>query len=282
MYYSKKKESVEMSYQDDKRELLKLKQGLIEESETVKEEKRDTVELHGWKKVSNFLYHYKWHVIVAAFFITVAGFFIYDLVKKEHGDIRVLVVTKETELSKQVNFKTKDFELAFEKYCPDFDDSGYVHVDTYNIDLSDNIQQDYMLASVTKLTGELSYGEAQMYIMDTPAFESIVTDGDTSGFVNLEELYPDNPQADGIFYRLKGSEFAYMANYVEACPEDLFIVVRRVTDVTANKDRAEAAQKKVLEVLDNIVNGKMAGWEDDDGRVYGIYDEGETVLVPTM
>lgn len=282
MYYSKKKESVEMSYQDDKRELLKLKQGLIEESETVKEEKRDTVELHGWKKVSNFLYHYKWHVIVAAFFITVAGFFIYDLVKKEHGDIRVLVVTKETELSKQVNFKTKDFELAFEKYCPDFDDSGYVHVDTYNIDLSDNIQQDYMLASVTKLTGELSYGEAQMYIMDTPAFESIVTDGDTSGFVNLEELYPDNPQADGIFYRLKGSEFAYMANYVEACPEDLFIVVRRVTDVTANKDRAEAAQKKALEVLDNIVNGKMAGWEDDDGRVYGIYDEGETVLVPTM
>ncbi len=282
MYYSKKKESVEMSYQDDKRELLKLKQGLIEESETVKEEKRDTVELHGWKKVSNFLYHYKWHVIVAAFFITVAGFFIYDLVKKEHGDIRVLVVTKETELSKQVNFKTKDFELAFEKYCPDFDDSGYVHVDTYNIDLSDNIQQDYMLASVTKLTGELSYGEAQMYIMDTPAFESIVTDGDTSGFVNLEELYPDNSQADGIFYRLKGSEFAYMANYVEACPEDLFIVVRRVTDVTANKDRAEAAQKKALEVLDNIVNGKMAGWEDDDGRVYGIYDEGETVLVPTM
>lgn len=282
MYYSKKKESVEMSYQDDKRELLKLKQGLIEESETVKEEKRDTVELHGWKKVSNFLYHYKWHVIVAAFFITVAGFFIYDLVKKEHGDIRVLVVTKETELSKQVNFKTKDFELAFEKYCPDFDDSGYVHVDTYNIDLSDNIQQDYMLASVTKLTGELSYGEAQMYIMDTPAFESIVTDGDTSGFVNLEELYPDNPQADGIFYRLKGSKFAYMANYVEACPEDLFIVVRRVTDVTANKDRAEAAQKKALEVLDNIVNGKMAGWEDDDGRVYGIYDEGETVLVPTM
>ena len=28
-----------MSYQDDKRELLKLKQGLIEESESVKEEK---------------------------------------------------------------------------------------------------------------------------------------------------------------------------------------------------------------------------------------------------
>ena len=167
-----------MSYQDDKRELLKLKQGLIEESESVKEEKREVVELHGWKKVSNFFYHYKWHVIAATFFVAVAGFFIYDLVKKEHGDMRVLIVTKENELAKQVNHKTKDFELAFEKYCPDFDDSGYVHVDTYNIDLSENIDGNYMLAGVTKLTGEISYGEAQLYIMDTPALESIITEGE--------------------------------------------------------------------------------------------------------
>ncbi len=271
-----------MSYQDDKRELLKLKQGLIEESETIQEEKRETVELHGWKKVSNFFYHYKWHVVVAAFFIFVAGFLIYDLVKKEHGDIRVLVVVKEGAIAKQTNYKTQDFELAFEKYCPDFDDSGYVHVDVYNIDLSENIDPDYMLASVTKLTGEISYGEAQMYIMDTPALESIITDDDTSGFVNLEEMYPDNPQIDGVFYKLKDSEFAYMSNYVEACPEDLFIVIRRTTEVTANKERAEAAQVKALEVFDNIINGKMAGWEDDDGRVYGIYDEGDTVLVPTI
>lgn len=271
-----------MSYQDDKRELLKLKQGLIEESESVKEEKREVVELHGWKKVSNFFYHYKWHVIAATFFVTVAGFFIYDLVKKEHGDMRVLIVTKENELAKQVNHKTKDFELAFEKYCPDFDDSGYVHVDTYNIDLSENIDGNYMLAGVTKLTGEISYGEAQLYIMDTPALESIITEGDTSGFVNLEELYPDNPQIDGVFYKLKDSEFAHLANYVEACPEDLFMVVRRTTDVTANKERAEAAQEKAMEVIDNIINGKMAGWEDDDGRVYGIYGEGETELVPTI
>jgi len=41
-------------------------------------------------------------------------------------------------------------------------------------------------------------------------------------------------------------------------------------------------RKKALEVFDNIVNGNMAGWQDDDGRVYGIYDEGETELKPTL
>ena len=71
-----------MSYQDDKRELLKLKQGLIEESETIQEEKHEVIELHGWKKVSNFFYHYKWHVVVITFFVLVIGFFVYDLVKK--------------------------------------------------------------------------------------------------------------------------------------------------------------------------------------------------------
>ncbi len=270
-----------MSYQDDKRELLKLKQGLIEESETIQEEKRETAELHGWKKVSNFFYHYKWHVIVAAFFIAVASFFIYDLVKKEHGDIRVLVVTKDGEIAGPMVYKTKDIELAFEKYCPDFDDNGYVHVETYNIDLSENVQPEYMLSATAKLSGELTIGEAQMYIMDTMAFQAVTEDGDTSNFVNLEELYPDNPQIDGIYYKLSGSEFAYMANYVEACPEDLFIVIRSTTEAV-NKEKSEIARKKALEVFDNIVNGNMAGWQDDDGRVYGIYDEGETELVPTI
>ncbi len=271
-----------MSYQDDKRELLKLKQGLIEESETIREEKREVEELHGWKKVSNFFYHYKWHVVLAAFFIAVAGFLIYDIVKKEAGDMRVLVITKDDSIAGSVMYKTKDFELAFEKYCPDFDDSGYVHVDVYNIDLSENADPEYMRAGVTKAMGEISYGEAQMYILDTPALESITDGGSTDGFLNLEELYPDCEQIDGVFYHLKGSDFASMSNYVEACPDDLFIVIRRTTDVTANKERAEDAQKRSLQVLDNIVNGKLDGWEDDDGRVYGIYDEGETELKPTL
>lgn len=271
-----------MSYQDDKRELLKLKQGLIEESETIYEEKREREELHGFKKLSNFFYHYKWHVIVGVFFTAVIIFFAYDLIKKEDGDVRVLVVSKEPSIARQVAYKTKDFELAFEKYCPDFDDSGYIHVDVYNIDLSENAQQDYMLASTTKLFGEISYGEAQMYILDTPSFESITDGGSTDGFVDIGELYPDCPQADGIFYKLKGSDFSYMASYVEACPDDLYIVIRKVSDATQNKERAETAQARALTLLDNIINGSFEGWEDDQGRIYGVYDEGDVVLEPQL
>ena len=235
-----------MSYQDDKRELLKLKQGLIEESETIREEEKPVYELHGRKRVANFFYHYKWHVIVGAFFLAVVGFFLYDLLKDDVGDLRILVVAKDHDVAANVGYKTHDLELAFEQYCPDFDDNGYVHVDVYNIDLSENVQADYMLGNVTKLTGEIGYGEAQMYLLDTPALESITTDGDLSGFVNLEE------------------------RYVEACPEDLFLVIRKVGERTANRDRAEKAQRRALEVMDNIVNTNLSGWKFEEGRIYGI------------
>ncbi len=259
-----------MSYQDDKRELLKLKQGLIEESETIREEEKPVYELHGRKRVANFFYHYKWHVIVGAFFLAVAGFFLYDLLKDDVGDLRILVVAKDHDVAANVGYKTHDLELAFEQYCPDFDNNGYVHVDVYNIDLSENIQADYMLGNVTKLTGEIGYGEAQMYLLDTPALESITTDGDLSGFVNLEERYPDCPQADGVFYHFKGSEIAALSGYVEACPEDLFLVIRKVGERTANRDRAEKAQRRALEVMDNIVNTNLSGWKFEEGRIYGI------------
>lgn len=259
-----------MSYQDDKREILKLKQGLIEESETIREQEKPAYELHGFKRIANFFYHYKWHVVAGAFFLAVTGFFLYDMLKDDVGDLRILVVTKDPEVASNVSYKTKDLEHAFEQYCPDFDDNGYVHVDVFNIDLSENIQADYMLGNVTKLTGEIGYGEAQMYLMDTPALESITADGDLSGFVNLEERYPDCPQAEGVFYRFKGSAVAVLSNYVEACPEDLFLVIRRVEERTANHDRAERAQLRALEVMDHIVHDELRGWEFEEGRIYGI------------
>ena len=138
-----------------------------------------------------------------------------------------------------------------------------------------------MMASATKATGEIQFGEAQLFVVDTPALKEITADN-YSDLINIEELYPDCPQADGVFYKIKDSDFAYMCNYVEACPDDLYIVVRKVTELTANKERAEKANERALILLDNIINGKFDGWEDDQGRIYGIYDEGEIELKPTL
>ena len=258
-----------MSYQDDKRELLKLKQGIIDESETIHEEEKPVYELHGWKRVENFIYHYKWYIVVAVFFAAVAAFLVISLARKEQGDIRVLVVTKDKETAASVMYKTKELEQAFELYTPDYDNSGYVHTDVYNVDLSENPDPQYSLAAVTKVTSEVMYGEAQLFVVDTAGAEA-VTGGSDSYFIDLEELYPDNERVSGCFYKLKGTPFAQSAQYYEACPDDLYIAVRRASESDANSSRSLPAMKKALEVVDNIISGRFAGWEDDQGRVYGI------------
>ena len=92
-----------MSYQDDKRELLKLKQGIIDESESeIHEEEKPVYELHGFKRIENFFYHNKWYVIAGVFFAAVAAFLINSLLQKQQGDIRVLVVTKDKEISSRL------------------------------------------------------------------------------------------------------------------------------------------------------------------------------------
>ena len=143
-----------MSYQDDKRELLKLKQGIINEEESeIHEEEKPVYEVHGIKKVENFFYHYKWYVVAGIFFAAVFVFMMVSLLQKEQGDIRVLVVTKNKGIASNVMYKMQEFEKAFELYCPDYDNSGYIHVDVYNVDLSENPDPQYSLAGVTKLTG---------------------------------------------------------------------------------------------------------------------------------
>ena len=53
----KEKEAYAKKIQQDRIELMRLKQGIITESDTIYEEKEEKPKLSFWKKISNFLYH---------------------------------------------------------------------------------------------------------------------------------------------------------------------------------------------------------------------------------
>ena len=61
-------------------ELMKLKSGVIDESESsIKEEHDQIRELHGFEKVQNFFYHNKVWIIFTIFIIAVAAFILLTL-----------------------------------------------------------------------------------------------------------------------------------------------------------------------------------------------------------
>lgn len=252
-----------MSYDDDKRELLKLKQGIITESEIIKEEgpaaDKAHYEVKGFKnKAANFFYLYKWQCIVVMFFAVIISFLVYTTVSREKADIRVLVFAEDKEISTSLYFKTHDIELALERYTPDFDQNNKIHAETYYIDMSPQQDGTYQTINQTKLMAEVGMATAQLYIADKAQLSVILGDQEESkGFEDLSALYPDNPQiTDKYYYKVKGSPFAETAMYMESCPEDLYIAVRS-NDFSgyANVDGSISENhKKALELLDNIVN----------------------------
>lgn len=252
-----------MSYNDDKRELLKLKQGIITESDIIKEEGASADKAHyevkGFKKkIANFLYLYKWQLIVIVFFAVIAFFLIYTTVSKEKADIRVLIFSGDQEISSSLYFKSHDIELALERYTPDFDGNKNVHADAYYIDMYPGQDGTYHTINQTKLMSEVGMATAQLYIADREQLSVILGDQEESkGFEDLSALYPDDPQiVDKYYYKIKGSSFAETALYVEGCPDDLYIAVRsnEFSGYAKVEDSTLENHRRALEVLDNIVN----------------------------
>ncbi|MBE6862832.1 MAG: hypothetical protein E7497_08090, partial [Ruminococcus sp.] len=75
---------------EEKKELIRLKQGQIEESEIIHEEASEAVKLTVWQSFKNFIYHNKWWLGIGLFFAFVAVFLIYDLATKERPDMIIL------------------------------------------------------------------------------------------------------------------------------------------------------------------------------------------------
>ena len=259
-----------MSYNDDKRELLKLKQGLIEESETIKElphEENINYEVKGaGKKIANFFYHYKIHIVLITFFVAVAAFLTYSVLSREKADIRVLVFGENPDTTASLFFKINDFETAFEQYTPNFDKNGYTHVEIFSMNMNPQQDSNYYMANQAKLFGELKSGIAQLYAADRSSLKSIIGEQkESQAFVDLSALYPDDPNVvDNYYYKIKGSSFADALMYMEGCPDDLYIAIRSsdFQGVNAYDDEMAENHRRALEVFDNIVKDRKMTTEE--------------------
>jgi len=251
-----------MSNLNDKRELLKLKQGLIEEEEAeiiIDEEKPYYEKPKGFAAISNFFYHYKLQVIIAAFFIVVGGFLVIDTLNREKADIKILLISTDPEVSSAIFLRQRDIKSALELYTPDFDENGYVFVESFYIDLVDiGRNPESVQGNTIKLFGEIQDGSSLIFMGNRHALEDLLG-GQLEVerfYLNLGERYSDNPHiVDGYFYRVKGSPLMGAASMLASCPEDLFIAFRdNVSGARVSGERAVLLREQALIVLDNIVN----------------------------
>jgi hypothetical protein len=247
-----------MSYNNDKRELLKLKQGLIEDSEVIQKEETEKVELYGKKKAENFWYHYKIHVLMVLFFGLLFGYFTFETLTRKRADIEFLMLASNEHTSALMFSFDRDISEAVAAFTPNFDGNRYIHAEIFPIDLFNIFDQNAFMATQTKLFTQVRMGETRLIIGNREAFDRIINETErelTEIFVDINTLSADSESiTEDVFFRLQGSELARLADIEEFCPEDLYIALLALN---LENNKQQRAHERALVVLDNIVNNRV-------------------------
>jgi hypothetical protein len=244
-------EAYEKKLRQDRIELMRLKQGVITESETIHEQKEEKPKLSVWKKIKNFFYHSKWWLWITVFLVFVAGYMVVDYVTQVKPDMVVMVLTDDETLQ----LATDNLSTYLEQYIEDTNGDGKVTVDIYAIPLNDETEaNEYYTGDVTKLTTQFQMGTAVMLITDAKADEFILSD---ETLVNLEELFPDNPNVRSTGFYLRHTDFTAAIGYPDlVLDRDICISLRKVTKtydsvetMQENYDIAFSALEKIMDDL---------------------------------
>jgi hypothetical protein len=209
---------------NDKRELLKYKQGLIskEECEEIEINKPPIYEKPtGFAAVQNFFYHYKLHLSFAAFFVVVGVILAYFTLTRDNPDIKILLIGNTQEASAFFFAEQSAIKTAFEQYTPDFNNDGKVYAACFFIDLvTEGRRPDYVQGNHTKLFGEVLGGTAKIFIGNREALENIPKSAD----VEFEDFYED-------YFPFKGSLLEKSVEFHRMdVPDDLLVVLRKDAD----------------------------------------------------
>ena len=238
----------------DRLELLKLKQGIIEEiPQEEKIEKQYTV----WEKIGNFFYHNKLYVILGTAIAALAIFLIYDLVTTVRPDVAVMIIAEDGNF----DYVSGNMAQLLERYCEDYNGDGKISVRvTY---LPVNYTGDVMHESDTvKLMGEFQGEDSIVVIADMESCELFGIDEGV--LADLSEIYPGDENVNSLGYMLSGTSFAEDSGY-SAMADNLFIGFRKPqSGAGLNEEKFQRNFDGAIEMWTNYLNGNEVNPSDTD------------------
>lgn len=245
-----KREKYNKTLAEERVELLKLRQGVITESEKLDLSPDEEKEYTRWQKFKNFLFHNKWWLGIASFFVLVASFLIYDTLTSTDPDIYVMLLVNDDEIYAHQP-QLCDY---LETHTKDYNEDEEIYTNVFYIPISGESKDDVGMyeTSMTKLSGEFQLGQTMLVIADEK-IEDIV--GPEERFENLEEIFPNNPHIKDYGYYLKGTGFAEKIGLSDdAISEEMYIGVRKVTHTLHSEEETKENHDRAMEMLKSIIN----------------------------
>ncbi len=244
----KSEEARDKRLEQDRLELIRLKQGVIEESETIHEEHEETPKLSLWKKITNFFYHNKWWLGIGTFITAVFIWLAVGYITKPRPDIVVLVIGENYALG-------NDSTLTeyIEQFTPDNNKNGEILASVYYIPYTGLDQRDYANGVPTKLTAELQSADTVIVFCNKTADE--IFDSDIM-LTDLTKLYPDNEFVKKERFMLSETDFAEKIGLQkDQITDDWFMAIRNpIKLLYDDEDDMQERFDKDFPVFDAIVN----------------------------
>lgn len=239
----------EKRLQQERLELIKLKNGDITDSEIIKEEHEKQPPLHGVERIKNFWWHNKIIIILALFFIIVFSYITYDTISRTKPDMRIILTCNNGLIN-----RTEELEDMFEEYCEDLNGDGEVYVQVIEAPITSNTT-DYTTTGKYQsvIQANLQTAEVIFFVSD----KAILSDGSdvASAFADLRKLYPDSELVSENGLQLKGEYVQKKLKWESNFPDDMFIVMRE--PVKTMKDSKEEMQENfdnAKKIMDHLVD----------------------------
>ena len=213
-----------MSQDNDKRELLKLKQGLIEKSDTVQ------MPQNAGEKTKNWLWYHKVILIVGVLVIAVAAVIAAFFYFKPKPDIGIYSLSWYSSTTRRL------LESNLPRYCPDFNGDGqYVVTVTQAPD-------DPALGFIEKYE-EIENGTSQIFIGKKEDIEQMSADMTAAG---EEEYFADLSEIGAEGYMLEFSA-SPIGKELKIFSQEIYIAVKNTNDEN---------EQNAVEFVDNIIHNK--------------------------
>ncbi|MBQ7343509.1 MAG: hypothetical protein IJW53_01950 [Clostridia bacterium] len=218
------------------------------------------------EKIQNFIYHYKWHTVVALLLVIAIVVCSLQFCGKEEYDAYILYAG-----SKSIGRTAKDGDVAeiatvissLKRITDDFDENGEVTINFTNYyflsaDERKNLTDlnEALLANDQKsISGVLEHSEYYLLFISVAVYEQYHKVGDEELFISLSDYKASSPDielyADNAI--LLSSTEAYKLPGLSALPDDTLICIRRPSVLGGKSNEHKEYLENAKEMLENIL-----------------------------
>ena len=228
-------------------EMIKIKQGLVDASEIAKaeSEKKPEIPMTFKKKVENFFYHYKSTVIVVAFVVILGGYFTFDYITTVRPDGGAIYLTQTMGVSSNYD----KIENIMNKYGKDYNGDNKISYQIFYIpiDNTKTLNPQVVQANITKMVAEISRPDSMLIFADE-AQDSDLKFANT--LADLRSEYPDNENVKEFGFYLKDTKFKDLIG-ADKISDGLFVGIRKVKE---NEKYTEKMKEK-YDIARNVLDG---------------------------